>query len=98
MYICDIVNDQGKLYPYSDMVQRYGNQFTRLQYKALISAIPLKWKTIIKQEYENELNMFRFYDHVSKKPKKVQYRYQKCRQVEAEPNSNQSTAPVKGTR
>ena len=85
MYIRDIVNEQGKFYPYSVMLQRYGNKFTWLQYKGLISAIPLKWKNIIKEEYENETNMMRFYDLVYKKVKKVWYLYQESRRAEAEP-------------
>ena len=67
------------------MLQRYGNKFTWLQYKGLISAIPLKWKNIIKEEYENETNMMRFYDLVYKKVKKVWYLYQESRRAEAEP-------------
>ena len=55
-----------------------------LQYKGLISAISLKWKNIIKEEYENETNMMRFYDLVYKKQKKVRYLYQESRRAEAE--------------
>ena len=66
VYICDILDENGKIYSYNEFITTYKIKCTQFLYMSFIDAIPQKWRLLIKRqcnsfhEFENVCNVRKF--------------------------------------